>query len=83
MMRQAVFYNYIILGEASRSIPPEIQALAPEIPWRIIGNLRNVMAHEYFQVNLEIVWQTTPENLPPLKQALQQLLAKYGDSPAS
>lgn len=63
---QAVLYNYIIIGEATRNIPPEVQILAPEIPWRVMGDMRNVMAHEYFRVNLEIVWDGIQTDLPPL-----------------
>ncbi|GAB4382723.1 MAG: hypothetical protein Kow00121_43400 [Elainellaceae cyanobacterium] len=43
---QAVLYNYIVIGEATRNIPPEIRTLAPEIPWRIMGDIRNVIVHE-------------------------------------
>lgn len=71
---QAVLYNYIIIGEAARNIPPEIQALTPEIPWRIMSDMRNVMAHEYFRVNLEIVWDGIQTDLPPLVPQLQELL---------
>lgn len=71
---QAVLYNYIIIGEAARNIPPEIQALAPEIPWRTMSDMRNVMAHEYFRVNLTIVWDGIQTDLPPLVPQLQELL---------
>jgi uncharacterized protein with HEPN domain len=71
---QAVLYNYIIIGEATRNIPPEIQTLSPETPWRIMSDMRNVMAHEYFRVNLEIVWDGIQTDLPLLVPQLQELL---------
>jgi uncharacterized protein with HEPN domain len=58
MVVQSVLYNFVIIGEASANIPDEIQSLDPTIPWRKMSDMRNVMAHEYFQVNLSIVWKT-------------------------
>jgi uncharacterized protein with HEPN domain len=58
MVVQSVLYNFVIIGEASANIPDEIQSLDPTIPWRKMSDMRNVMAHEYFQVNLSIVFQT-------------------------
>lgn len=55
---KAVLYNMAIIGEAARNLPPEVEELYPEIPWLDVRGIRNVVIHEYFQVNLEIVWQT-------------------------
>ncbi len=63
---KAVLYDLIVIGEASTNIPADIQALVPELPWRLMSDMRNVMAHEYFQVNLRITWSTIQNNLPPL-----------------
>ena len=51
---KAVLYDLIITGEAAINILTEIQLLAPELPWRLMSDMRNIMAHEYFQVNLRI-----------------------------
>jgi uncharacterized protein with HEPN domain len=72
---KAVLYDLIIIGEAAISIPFEVQNLAPEIPWRLMSDMRNIMAHEYFRVNLRISWSTIQNNLPPLIAPLQQLSA--------
>jgi uncharacterized protein with HEPN domain len=72
---KAVLYDLIIIGEASINIPADVQALAPELPWRLMSDMRNIMAHEYFQVNLRITWLTIQNNLPPLIYLLQQLRA--------
>ena len=71
---QAVLYNFIIIGEAVRSIPVEIQARYSKIPWREIGDVRNIAAHEYFQVRLIILWDTIQDDLPTLAIQLQELL---------
>jgi uncharacterized protein with HEPN domain len=71
---RAVLYNLAIIGEAVRSIPPEVEALQPEIPWLDVRGMRNVVIHEYFQVDLSIIWQTVQEDLVYLEQALRQLI---------
>jgi uncharacterized protein with HEPN domain len=70
---KAVLYDLIIIGEAATNIQAEVQALVPELPWRLMSDMRNVMAHEYFQVNLRITWSTIQNNLPPLICPLQEL----------
>ncbi len=66
------------MGEAAINIPPEIQSRYPHIPWRIIADMRNVMAHEYFQVNQRIIWNTIENNLPELMKQLEQLIEEEG-----
>ncbi len=73
---KAVLYDLIIIGEAAIKIPTDIQALSPELPWRLMSDMRNIMAHEYFQVNLRITWSTIQNNLPPLIDPLQKLQEK-------
>ncbi len=72
---KAGLYDLIIIGEAAINIPADIQALAPELPWRLMGDMRNIVAHEYFQVNLRVTWSTTQHNVPPLVNPLEQLQA--------
>jgi uncharacterized protein with HEPN domain len=70
---KAVLYDLIIIGEASINVPAKVQSSVPELPWRLMSDMRNIMAHEYFQVNLRITWLTIQNNLPPLIYPLQQL----------
>lgn len=73
MVAKAVLYDFVVIGEAAISIPVEIQAHYPDIPWRLMSDMRNVVAHEYFQVNLRIVWNTARNNLPPLVTLLENI----------
>jgi uncharacterized protein with HEPN domain len=73
MLVQSVLYNFLIIGEASANIPDEIKTQHPAIPWRIMADMRNVMAHEYFQVNLAIVWQTIHHSLPPVISQIKEI----------
>jgi uncharacterized protein with HEPN domain len=71
---RAVLYNLAIIGEAVRSIPPDVEASHSEIPWGDVRGMRNIVIHEYFQVNLSIIWQTVQEDLVSLEASLQQLI---------
>lgn len=73
---KAVFYDFLIIGEAAINIPTEIQQRYSNIPWRVMGDMRNVMAHEYFQVNLRTVWNTIENNIAELKLQLQDLIER-------
>lgn len=71
---KAVLYDFIIIGEATRNVSKEIQSRYPLIPWRLMGGMRNIATHEYFQVNLSRVWTTIQEDLPTLVSQLQKVL---------
>jgi uncharacterized protein with HEPN domain len=71
---KAVLYNFIIIGEAAAKVPADVQSCYVDIPWRLMSDMRNVMAHEYFQVNLRLTWGTVQNNLPMLVPQLQALL---------
>jgi uncharacterized protein with HEPN domain len=67
-------YNLAIIGEAVRVIPPELEAAHPEIPCDDVRGMRNIVIHEYFQVNLSIIWQTIQEDIVSLEFSLRQLI---------
>lgn len=69
----AVILKLAVIGEASRHIPTEIQAKHPEIPWRKMQGLRNVIVHEYDRVNLEVIWNVVHQDLPPLVPLLMNV----------
>lgn len=73
---KAVLFNLQLLGEAANKVPDEIKALAPNVPWQQLRGLRNRVVHEYFDMNLEMVWAITQKQLVPLAEALQQLIDK-------
>jgi uncharacterized protein with HEPN domain len=71
----AVERNLEIIGEATASLPDAILDRWPEVPWHYMRGLRNLLIHEYFGVDVGILWQTIQEDLPPLEPLLRKVLA--------
>ncbi len=64
MIVDAVIRNFEIIGEASKNIPNEIKNKYPEIPWKKMYGLRNLIAHQYFGIDYEMIWEIANNNLP-------------------
>ena len=73
MVQDAVTRKIEILGEAARNIPESIASGAPDVPWHEIRGMRNIIAHDYFYVDAEIVWRVACDRLPDLKVCLEAL----------
>jgi len=72
----AVLRNLEIIGEAARHTPKEITERYPDIPWDEMRAMWNIVIHEYFGVNLNIIWHTTQVNLPSIVNKLKEILEK-------
>lgn len=79
MMIDAVIRNLEIIGEASRNVSEDIRNKFPEIPWKQMIGLRNILIHEYFGVDESIVWQIIKNNLPDTKQSIEEAIREAGD----
>ncbi|MCQ3930199.1 MAG: hypothetical protein DPW16_07040 [Chloroflexi bacterium] len=70
----SVLYNLMVIGEAVKSLPDEMRARVPEVPWRDIKRFRDKLVHHYFSIKTSIVWQIIQEDLATLKTAAETLL---------
>lgn len=70
----AVIRNFLIIGEAARHIPPEVEQAHPQAPWGRMRAMRNILVHEYESIDLKIVWDTASNDLPPVAPFLQAVL---------
>ena len=67
-------HHLMIIGEAVRSIDPAIRQKYPSIPWRQIAGMRNILVHDYFRINQELVWETIEQHVPKLKKEIQAII---------
>ncbi len=72
----AVVRNLEIIGEACRSLPEEIRQKNPDIEWRKIIGLRNILIHQYFGIDIDILWDIVKKKLPDLKLKIKRILAE-------
>jgi uncharacterized protein with HEPN domain len=72
----AVTHALEIVGEAAKRIPDDMRKQYPDLPWRAMAGIRDKLIHDYMMVNLEVVWKTVREDLPPL---IAKLAAIQGD----
>jgi uncharacterized protein with HEPN domain len=79
MRQDAVIRKLEVIGEAVKQLSPAAKATRVDIQWREIAAMRDKMIHEYFGVNLEIVWTAVEHSLPELKQAAEEILAAPQD----
>ena len=80
LIQDGVVRNIEIIGEAANHInrvAPEFITQHPELPWRTMRGMRNIIIHAYFNVDLTTVWRTVHEDLPRLKQQIDQLRSQH------
>lgn len=76
----AVIHSLLVVGEAARRIPADLQAQCPDVPWREVIGMRHVLAHDYFRVRLKVVYDTAVIFVPKLLVALQSIAATLGST---
>ena len=72
----AVVHNIEVIGEAARHIPEQLRLAYPAVPWKQVVGSRDKMIHEYFGIDLEVIWQTINDDLPVLKQEVKAIISK-------
>jgi uncharacterized protein with HEPN domain len=72
--QDAVIRRLEIIGEASRRISPQGRKELPNVPWEDMIGMRNKLIHEYGDVDLDVVWDSTQFDLPPLVKALERIV---------
>lgn len=61
---EAVVWNLQIIGEAAKNIPEEIRSRHPNVPWRDMAGLRDIIVHQYFGLKLDVIWKVIQDDLP-------------------
>lgn len=77
MLQVWIFHHLEVIGEASVHVPDVIKVDNPDVKWRGIAATRKLLAHGYFQVDLEAAWATVVEDLPTLRAQIARILAEF------
>ena len=72
----AILFNLQILGEAVKKIPADLRQRYPAIPWREIAGLRDFVAHAYFALDVEILWDAIQQDVPSLLDSIREVISK-------
>ena len=71
-----VIYHLQIIGEAARALSPELRDRYSDVPWSQIIGMRNILAHRYFGIDVDIVWSAVENDLPRLKSKIDLILSE-------
>ena len=80
MIQDAVIRNFEIIGEASKNISDDLKRSHQEIPWKLIGSLRDRLIHAYFGVQLALIWETIERDLDSLSAHIETILINSSET---
>ncbi len=75
LIQDAVIRNLEIIGEAVKNLPENVKSKYPDIEWKRIGGLRDILIHAYFGVDVEVVWDIVKNKVPQLKEKIGKILS--------
>lgn len=75
LLQSGVLYQLIIIGEAAGDIDPDLRNKFSNIPWKNVIGMRDILAHQYFRIDLDLIWSTITEHLPQLKETVTEILS--------
>jgi uncharacterized protein with HEPN domain len=81
--QDAVVRNLEIIGEATKHLSQQFKDAHPDISWKPIAGMRDKLTHDYFGINLQLVWDVVDRDLPTLKRKIAQLLDSLDKKSAS
>ena len=77
-IQDAILRRLEIIGEAVKHIPKDLKKLHPDVPWKEIAGLRDVLIHEYFGVKPDRIWKVVSQDIPELKRFIQLMDRELG-----
>ena len=81
LIQDAVQRRLSIIGEAVKNLPPDLRSQYADIPWRRIAGMRDKLIHDYFGVDVDLVWEVSTSLLPPLKGHLEEIAENLPNDP--
>jgi uncharacterized protein with HEPN domain len=72
--QDAVIRNFEIIGEATKNLPEDLKARYPDVAWRPVAGLRDIVAHGYYRIDYEVIWGIITDRLPGFKKDIAKIL---------
>jgi uncharacterized protein with HEPN domain len=72
--QSAILYQVIVIGEATKRLSTDFRTIYPDIPWRDIAGMRDILAHQYDRINLDTLWDVIQSDIPELIDLISPLL---------
>lgn len=80
LIQDGIIRNLQVMAESSQRVSDELKAKHPEIDWRAMAGFRNVLVHDYLNIELDIVWNVVMKDLADLKPKIEALLGEFQDN---
>lgn len=77
LIQDGIVRNLEIIGEAVKYIPEDAKKDYPEVEWRKIAGLRDILIHAYFGIDVEVIWDIVKNKIPNLKEKIEKILSKF------
>ncbi len=82
-LKDSIIRRLEIIGEAVKNIPNDFKEKYPEVPWKKIAGLRDIIIHTYFNIDLDITWEIVKKDLPDLKEKILKIKKELGENKKS
>jgi uncharacterized protein with HEPN domain len=76
LLQDGIIRQLSIVGEASAKLPRSVREQHPEIPWKLIVGMRNIIIHEYSDIDLEVIWDSLNRDLPVFRKTIESMLTR-------